>query len=130
MGHDDYCSESLINVRLAPHKRRKSCPFPNRRFVPTLDTIDSLVSADLLALRTSQGGYEARMIGWPQAGRRPVGRQVAEDFHVVDTSEAAKQDQVDPVRASDRGGRAAGRAWWEVEVRPRIPQIGVLAASE
>jgi len=49
---------------------------------------------------------DARVIGWPQAGRRPVGRQVAEDFHVVDTGEAAKQDQVDPVRAS--GGRAAG----------------------
>jgi hypothetical protein len=28
-------STTLIDVRLGPHKRRKSGPFPNRRFVPT-----------------------------------------------------------------------------------------------
>src|SRR5215831_6085399 len=61
----------------------------NQEAPPHGPAIGSLVSADLLAVRTCQRRDEARVIGWPQTGRRPVGRQVADDFHVVDTGEAA-----------------------------------------
>src|SRR6516165_9484935 len=74
-------------------------------------TVCSLVSDELLALRTCQGGDDARVIGWPQAGRRPIGWFVADKVDVLHCECTAQQNQVDTV----------------VELRLRIQQIGVLA---
>lgn len=71
----------------------------------------SLVSDELLAVRTCQRRDDARVIGWPQAGRRPIGWFVADEVDVLNCECTAQQNQVDTV----------------VELRPRIQQTGVLA---
>src|SRR5262245_4739318 len=71
----------------------------------------SLVSDELLALRTCQRRDDARVIGWPQAGRRPIGWFVADEVDGLHRECTAQQNQVDTV----------------VERRLRIQQTGVLA---
>src|SRR5262249_10930021 len=61
--------------------------------------------------RTCQRCDDARVIGWPQAGRRPIGWFVADEVDVLHRECTAKQNQVDTV----------------LELRPRIQQFRVLA---
>src|SRR5262249_55589476 len=103
-------SDRMLRCREAPLMcQHRTVAVLNRVAFSTRST--HLSAMNLLALRTCQGGDDARVIGWPQAGRRPIGWFVADEVDVLHCECAAQQNQVDTV----------------LELRLRIQQIGVLA---
>jgi hypothetical protein len=62
-----------------------------------LQAIQSLVSDELLAVRICERRDDARVIGWAQAGQRPIGWFVANEVDVLDCECTPQQNQVDTV---------------------------------
>src|SRR6266496_1345708 len=83
---------------------------------PSLARSDEAVGLSVIHLMGGQSKRRrnARVVGWPQARARAVGRLVADQADVGDAEPATKQDQIDPM----------------VEQRCRVEQVPGLAAGQ